>query len=287
MSKECEDNVSGTECTEDNTTTLQKQLQDDFAQMESVQLKVKALSEDWLETHQRLKAEEAKVTELEAQIEGLNLRHEETKAALQADILRALAQVKEKEDLAEKLRAKVAVLERKVEAACQEAAKSAARLEKGAYEARLALEATLAELTRQKHMALEATVEKHWGEVAPHSQDVVDLEENEGGGAEAPGKDDSRVLLRKDAVDAGLGDAPPPPPQEANRGIFRPAASSEFNDCLFFQLLFSFSAFVHHNLAVGESAAEELKYKPPVIPEGPLLGLRRQGQPGLETRHSG
>ena len=178
--------------------------------MESVQLKVKALSEDWLETHQRLKAEEAKVTELEAQIDSLNLQHERAKAALQSDIARARAQVKEKEDVAEKLRAEVAMLERKVEAACQEAVRSAAELEKGAHEARLALEATLAELTGQKCMAQERAVGKHSGKVAPCSQDVVDLEESEGGGAGSEGKEGLPWLLLKDTPALGQGEALPP-----------------------------------------------------------------------------
>lgn len=110
---------------------------------------IKALSTDWEERHQQLKVEQEKVTELEAQIKLLNTKQEEAMASLQADVLRAASQIQQKEGLAERLRREVAFLEKRVRAACQEAAESAAGLEKGAHEARLALEATLASLCPQ------------------------------------------------------------------------------------------------------------------------------------------
>lgn len=110
---------------------------------------IKALSTDWEERHQQLKVEQEKVTELEAQIKLLNTKQEEAMASLQADVLRAASQIQQKEGLAERLRREVAFLEKRVRVACQEAAESAAGLEKGAHEARLALEATLASLCPQ------------------------------------------------------------------------------------------------------------------------------------------
>lgn len=110
---------------------------------------VKALSADWEERHEQMKLEQEKVTELEAQIKLLNTKQEEAMASLHADMMRAASQIQEKEALAEQLRTEVAFLEKRVRAACQEAAESAAGLEKGAHEARLALEATLASLCPQ------------------------------------------------------------------------------------------------------------------------------------------
>ncbi|KAM6434291.1 uncharacterized protein PHA67_000236 isoform 1-T1 [Liasis olivaceus] len=74
-------------------------------------------------------------------------------ASLQADMLHAATQIQEKEGLAEQLRAEVASLEERVRVACQEAAENAAELEKGAHEARLALEATLQLLAREEAVA--------------------------------------------------------------------------------------------------------------------------------------
>ncbi|XP_015745638.1 nuclear mitotic apparatus protein 1-like isoform X2 [Python bivittatus] len=111
---------------------------------------VNALSVDWEQRHQQLKTEQEKVVELEAQIKLLNAKQEEAMASLQADMLHAAAQIQEKEGLAEQLRAEVASLEERVRVACQEAAENAAELEKGAHEARLALEATLQQLTREE-----------------------------------------------------------------------------------------------------------------------------------------
>ncbi|XP_039223294.1 uncharacterized protein LOC120319054 isoform X1 [Crotalus tigris] len=149
MAEKCDDGFHSVECLERNFMALQKKVEEDFAQVESIQMKIKALSTDWEERHQQLKVEQEKVTDLEAQIKLLNTKQEEAMASLQADMLRAASQIQQKEGLAEGLRREVTFLEKRVRAACQEAAESAAGLEKGAHEARLALEATLASLSPQ------------------------------------------------------------------------------------------------------------------------------------------
>ncbi|XP_034257484.1 uncharacterized protein LOC117654732 isoform X4 [Pantherophis guttatus] len=149
MAEKCGDGIHSVECLEKNFMALQKKMEEDFSQVETIQTKVKALSADWEERHQQLKIEQEKVAELEAQIKQLNTKQEEVMASLQADMLRAASQIQEKEGLAERLRSEVAFLEKRVRVACQEAAGSAAELEKGAHEARLALEATLSTLCPQ------------------------------------------------------------------------------------------------------------------------------------------
>ncbi|XP_063173697.1 uncharacterized protein LOC134507141 [Candoia aspera] len=146
---EDDDDLHSVDCLEKAFAALQRKIEADFSQVEGVQRKVKALSIDWEERHQRLKVEQEKVAELEAQIKLLNTKQEEALASLQADVLHAAAQIQEKEGLAEQLRAEVASLEERVRVACQEAAESAAELEKGAHEARLALEASLQQLARE------------------------------------------------------------------------------------------------------------------------------------------
>ncbi|XP_070615458.1 tropomyosin-like isoform X2 [Erythrolamprus reginae] len=149
MEEKCGDGIHSVECLEKNFMALQKKMEEDFSQVESIQTKVKALSADWEERHEQLKIEQEKVTELEAQIKLLNTKQEEVMASLQADMIRAANQIQEKEGLAERLKAEISFLEKRVRAACREAAGSAAELEKGAHDARLALEATLSSLCPQ------------------------------------------------------------------------------------------------------------------------------------------
>lgn len=176
--------------------------------LESVYLaflaQVKALSVDWEERHQRLKIEQEKVVELEAQIKLLNTKQEDALASLQADVLHAAAQIQEKEGLAEQLRAEVASLEERVRVACQEAAESAAELEKGAHEARLALEATLQQLgredVRESSQAGHETHPPHLCEHFLHGQDTEQPGQAEG--AEAAAEEALRGQTQR--ADGGL-----------------------------------------------------------------------------------
>ncbi|XP_032088096.1 uncharacterized protein LOC116518690 [Thamnophis elegans] len=149
MAEKCGDAIHSVEVLEKNFMALQKKMEEDFSQVETIQMKVKALSTDWEERHEQLRVEQEKVAELEAQIKLLNAKQEEVMASLQADMIRAASQIQEKEGLAERLKAEIAFLEKRVKVACREAAGSAAELEKGAHEARVALEATLSSLCPQ------------------------------------------------------------------------------------------------------------------------------------------
>ncbi|XP_058017318.1 uncharacterized protein LOC131187131 isoform X2 [Ahaetulla prasina] len=194
---------------------LQKKMEEDFSQVETIQIKVKALSADWETRHQQLKVEQEKVAELEAQIKQLNTKQEEVMASLQADMLRAASQIQEKEGLAERLRSEIAFLEKRVRVACQEAAGSAAELEKGAHEARLALEATLSTLCPQldkEELENEILKSKQEASKPPqqHGEQFLCSQDTEG-----PGK--------AEGAEAAAGEALQGQPQEAVGGLLEEA----------------------------------------------------------------
>ncbi|XP_026571537.1 uncharacterized protein LOC113446209 [Pseudonaja textilis] len=191
---------------------LQKKMEDDFSQVETIQMKVKALSADWEERHHQLKVEQEKVAELEAQIKLLNTKQEEVMASLQADMLHAASQIQEKEELAERLRSEVAFLEKRVRVACEEAAGSAAELEKGAHEARLALEATLASLCPQldREEVARETLQSEQEALPPRQHHVQFLY---GQDAKGPRKAEGAEAT------AAAAEAPQGLPQEAVGGL--------------------------------------------------------------------
>ncbi|KAJ6664839.1 hypothetical protein lerEdw1_005811 [Lerista edwardsae] len=117
-----------------------------------------ALQADHEQVRQQLQAEREKVAELEGQVRGLSARHQETLAALEADLSRAAAQIRAKEGAEEQLRAEAASLQEKAAAAQQDAAQAVARAKEDGRKAAAALEAATRELTeeRRKRAELEA-----------------------------------------------------------------------------------------------------------------------------------
>ncbi|XP_026540229.1 uncharacterized protein LOC113423163 [Notechis scutatus] len=206
----CGDGIHSVECLEKNFMALQKKMEDDFSQVETIQMKVKALSADWEERHHQLKVEHEKVAELEAQIKLLNTKQEEVMASLQADMLHAASQIQEKEELAEQLRSEVSFLEKRVRVACEEAAGSAAELEKGAHEARLALEATLSSLCPQldrEEVARETFPSEQ--ETLPPLQPCVQFLYGQ----------DAKCPRKAEGAEAAAEEAPQGLPQEAAGGL--------------------------------------------------------------------
>ncbi|KAM3837424.1 nuclear mitotic apparatus protein 1 isoform 2-T3 [Vipera latastei] len=105
---------------------------------------------------QKFQADQKKLAELEARLKNLSAQHQEALAALQAKFSQAVSQVKEKTSSEEKLRTKVATLEKQVAAARQESAQA----KKDGHEADQELTDTVKRLAEEqlKRQELEARV---------------------------------------------------------------------------------------------------------------------------------
>ncbi|XP_039225714.1 LOW QUALITY PROTEIN: nuclear mitotic apparatus protein 1 [Crotalus tigris] len=107
---------------------------------------------------QKFQADQKKLAALEAQLKNLSAQHQEALAALQAKLSQAVSQVKEKTSSEEKLRAKVATLEKQVAAARHESAQA----KKDGHEADQELTETVKRLAEEqlKRQELEARVKQ-------------------------------------------------------------------------------------------------------------------------------
>ncbi|XP_060627281.2 nuclear mitotic apparatus protein 1 isoform X2 [Anolis sagrei] len=124
--------------------------------------KVQALVRDREQLQQKLKAEQEKVAEAEAQMKRLRSKHQDALAELQASLSLAHSQAKVREGAEEKLRAEVASLQEEIAASRQEAAQSLAKAQKDGHEATRALEAATRDLAeaKVKGAELEAKVKQ-------------------------------------------------------------------------------------------------------------------------------
>ncbi|KAJ7320337.1 hypothetical protein JRQ81_019848 [Phrynocephalus forsythii] len=137
--------------------------------------KVRLLTADRDRAEEKLKAEQERGAQVEAQLQHLSAKHQAALAQLQADLSRAVSQAKEKEEAEEKLKAEQAALREEQVAARQEAAQSLAKAKKEAEEAAQAREAAARELAeeRLRRAELEASM-KQLGEQSHHAQSTAE-----------------------------------------------------------------------------------------------------------------